>query len=122
MAKDLEFIVSLVERIEVKIDKIQETQIEQGQVLARNTIIVDQHEARSTKLEDWVSKVSASVTHLEADVKTVKDTNTKVVKHIDTINKFLTPLKSVVPIIKFILLLSTLVGVIYTAFSFFKGL
>lgn len=118
MDKDLQLVIGLLERVESKVDKIQEVQVEQGKVLARNTLIVDQHEARSTKLEDWVSKLNASYTQLEIQFKENMKANEKVINHINTLNKFAAPFKAVVPIAKFILLISSVIGVLYAAFVF----
>lgn len=119
---DVKLIYKMVSKLDKKIDKIQETQLSQAIVLERNTVIVDKHEQRSTKLEEWVSSVHGVNILLEEQVKTIMDSNTKVVAHVNTINRFIEPFKAIPKIIGFLMLFFTFVAALFGIFKFFyKG-
>ncbi len=126
---DIKLVLTLVQRLEDKIDKVQETQTEQGIIQAENTVILRQHEQRSTKLEDWVSKIYGIYLALEQQVKevvvkvnTIEESEATVTTHINKINSYLSVFKAVPKILKFVLLVGGVVSTIYGAYVFFhKG-
>ena len=122
----IERIDSRVEKIDSKIDKIKETQSEQGVVQAQNTIILRQHEQRSTKLEDWVSKIHGAHVSMEDkinsfgfEISDIKKSELSVTNHIHKINSYLGIFKSVPVMLKFSLLLLAFVSGVYGLFEFF---
>lgn len=107
-----------VEKLDSKIDNIKEVQAEQGRILERNTVIVDRHEERSTKLEDWVSKIHAAFVKLEDEVSDVIKANHLVTSHIKKINNFIAPFKALPKIIGFILLVVSLLAGLYQLYGY----
>ena len=125
MDSDVKLIYDLVVRMDEKINSIQEVQQQHGIVHAQNTMIVKQHESRSTELEKWVSKIHGIMIALEEKVEAlakkvhvIEKSNASVNSNINNINADLHAVKLLPKLLKFLLLIIALVSALFGAFKF----
>jgi methyl-accepting chemotaxis protein len=124
-----------LERIKEKIDnlnnhivKISNNQEDMNRVLIENTIIVREHERRSTAFESWaeVAKENMSVMTITLNkiahhVDLVEDQIEPIKQHVDRVNKIVNFINGIPAVVKVIVGFITILSALYGLFIFISS-
>jgi len=109
--------------------KLFDRQDEFSRILERNTVIVDEHHKRSTNLETIVNSIKSALealankfTLLENDVNKIEADVEPIKAHVKNVDVVFHIWSSVPKVMKFIVLLLTLISSCYGIFTMFKSI
>jgi len=123
IAVSIDFLREQVRSLNETVEKIADSQLEMNKVLIENTVIVKEHERRSTAFEGWAVEanktlrdVSFSVNRLHGEIIYVEKQLTPIQTHITKVTKIVNFLDGVPVTLKVIVLSGTVLSALYGVF------
>jgi methyl-accepting chemotaxis protein len=120
---EFEFLREQISQINKNVEKLADSQIKMNSVLIENTVIVKEHERRSTAFEGWAAKFEERMGSLNLGMSNVNseliriDEELKPIRsHVKKVSKIINFIDGVPVLLKFTVLVFTILSAMYGAF------
>lgn len=120
---EFEFLKEQISQINKNVEKLADSQADMNTVLIENTVIVREHERRSTAIESWASKFESRMGNFTSGLNTLNNDCIRIEKdltpiknHVKRVNKIVNFMDGVPVVLKVTVLVLTIVSSMYGFF------